>query len=439
MDTSTALKTIPESPGVYIYKDKDGQVIYVGKGINLARRVRQYFTDSDAVGEKTKLLVSQIAAIKTIPTMNEFDALLLEAKLIRQYLPKYNVIARDDKSPLYIQLTLKELLPRVLFVRRPAKPVKIGLFGPFQSARVVRDLMRGLRRVIPYCTQKQRNGRPCFYTHLGLCSPCPSAITIMPDGEEKRFLVHQYRKNIFRLRDMLSGKGNRILLELEKEMKQAAIRNDFEKAAMIRNQLAGLSSMLQKHYDPTFYMEGAGAEDIFEKESTQLIRALSHVYLNLSSLDRIECIDISNLGGKQATGSLVVLTHGQPDKGQYRKFRIRIHPPAGGPNDVAMIAEVLTRRLDHREWNMPDLLVIDGGKGQVGSALNVLKERGVFIPVIGLAKRREEIIVPKEDAFGTIHLPLTSPGLHLLERIRDEAHRFAISYHRLLRKKNSFV
>ncbi len=468
MDPHTALETLPQSPGVYIYKDKRNNVIYVGKGVNLKKRVMQYFARDDAVGEKTRQLVSQIADIVTIQTMNEFDALLLEAKLIREYLPKYNVISRDDKSPLFVHLTLEENLPRVLFVRRPKTPAKGAIFGPFQSAFVVRDLLRSLRRIVPYCTAKQRNGKPCFYTHLGLCNPCPSVIAKLPDGDKKRELTRGYRKNIFILRDILSGKGNHILSQLQKEMKQAAGQNDFEKAAILRNQLQHLAYMLQKHYEPGLYLEGEGAEDIFAKEERELTRVLTPVYPNLSSLHRVECVDISNLGGKQAVGSLVVLVDGKPDSSEYRKFKIRM---PNTPNDVAMVAEVVGRRLKHTRWPYPDLLVIDGGKGQVGMAIRVLRERNVAIPVIGLAKRREEIIVPKlrslsfprrresihavqnptmdpglrrddnrqssEFEFVAIRLPLTSPGLHLLERIRDEAHRFAITYHRLLRRKQS--
>ncbi len=157
-----------------------------------------------------------------------------------------------------------------------------------------------------------------------------------------------------------------------------------------------------------------------------------------ASLDRIECIDISNLGGKQATGSLVVLTHGQPDKGQYRKFRIRIHPPAGGPNDVAMIAEVLTRRLDHREWNMPDLLVIDGGKGQLSAVLEVMKEAGVdSIPCASIAKENEAIFLP--GVAEPILLPPHSAALYFLQRVRDEAHRFALGYYHKVRRRESFA
>ncbi len=438
MDIVQTVKQIPQTPGVYIYRDKEGQVIYVGKGINLKKRVTQYFTRDDAVGEKTRLLVSKITDIETITTVNEFDALLLEAKLIKQYLPKYNVIARDDKSPLYVRLTIKENLPRILFIRRPSKEdsSRAATFGPFQSAFAVRDLLRSLRRIVPYCTQKVRNGRPCFYTHLGLCNPCPSVVATMPEGEKKRTRIRQYRRNIFRLRDILSGKGSTILLELTKEMKWSAAHNDFEKAASLRNQLTGLVRLLQKHYDPTVYMEGEGVEDIFEKENTELIRVLSQVYPQLAKLNRIECIDISNLGGREAVGSMVVLVHGQPDPSQYRKFRIRM---PNRPNDVAMIAEITNRRLNHPEWPYPNLLVIDGGKGQVGSALAVLQNRNISIPLIGLAKRREEIIAPKNGGFATIRLPLTSPGLHLLERIRDEAHRFALTYHRLLRRKTSLV
>jgi excinuclease ABC subunit C len=288
-----------------------------------------------------------------------------------------------------------------------------AVFGPFQSATMVRSILRQLRHTIPYCTQKKRTEKPCFYSHIGLCNPCPSAA-----GTDKRV----YRRNIYRLKNILSGKSDTVIRDLEKDMKTAAHENRFEDAAALRNHIQNLHEMLAKKYDPMLYMNSHSAvEDIYANE----LAALSAM-LGIPVLNRIECIDISNTAGQYATGSLVILTDGRPDTSQYRRFRIRRE---NAPNDTAMIAEVVTRRFSHSEWPKPDLLVIDGGKGQVRAAQNAP------VPVIGLAKRFEEIIVPQGADWKIIRIPYTSAALHVLERIRDEAHRFAITYHRLLRKK----
>jgi excinuclease ABC subunit C len=417
------IKNLPHLPGVYIYRDRTDTIIYIGKAKDLKRRVSQYFQRDDAVGPKTQILVSQIASIRTIQTASEFDALILEAKLIHDNSPKYNVVLKDDKSPLYILLTLSEPLPHVITMRRSDLPKKMqrvdALFGPFQSAGVVRSLLRHIRHIVPYCTQKRRNGRQCFYAHIGLCDPCPS---------DKHTDPAAYRKNIFRLKNILSGKSNMVMKELEKDMKQAASENRFEDAAKLRSHIQNLYGILSKKYDPLLYMSSdAAAEDIYAAE----LSALGGV-LHINKLDRIECFDISNTGGKNATGSMVVLLNGRKDTGQYKRFRIRMQ---NTPNDFAMMAEVIKRRFTHPEWGKPDLIVIDGGKGQLHSVKDLVPD----IPVIGLAKRFEEIIIPMpHNAWKTVRLDLTSPAIHVLQRIRDEAHRFAITYHRLLRK-NKFI
>ncbi len=416
------IKTIAHAPGVYLYRDRADVIIYIGKAKDLRKRVGQYWS-RDAAGPKTQRLVSQIARIETVETASEFDALLLEAALIRKHSPKYNVVLKDDKSPLYILLTLSEKLPRVKLLRRSDLPKKIPakdvLFGPFQSAAVVRSLMRQLRRITPYCTQKRRTGKPCFYYHLGLCDPCPSDAKTNPGD---------YRKNILRIKRILSGRAADVIHDLEKDMKAAARRRAFEEAARLRNHTQNLYRLLSKRYDPMLYIQSdAAAMDIYRNELEDLSRALG-----IPRLSRIECFDISNTGGAQATGSMVVLTDGKKDTAEYKRFRIRMHRPAGKPNDVAMIAEVIGRRMTHPEWGTADLIVVDGGKPQVAAA----KPFAGSIPVVGIAKRLEELIVPLPDGrWKILRLGLTSPGLHVVERIRDEAHRFALSYHRLLRKK----
>ncbi len=401
---------ITTRPGVYLYSDKNGNIIYVGKAKNLRNRVKQYVTGSNAVGEKTSLLVSQIASIKTIPTDSEFDALLLEATLIRKYLPKYNAIARDDKSPLYITITFDEPLPRILFTRKRVleQHKRRAIFGPFQSGRVARLLMQSVRKIIPYCTQQHRDGRPCFYTHLGLCNPCPSSINT-------KKLASVYRSNLQKIALLLSGRARRVRIILEKKMHECGDRLAFEEAGEYKKQLDALHILLTHTFDP----------DMYTDRTSERLTDLSRI-LRLPSLHRIECIDISTLQGEWATGSLVVFTDGIPDTSEYRRFRIK---SAGKPNDVGMMAEVVKRRFAHEEWPKPDLLVVDGGKAQVSMASGIIRD----IPIIGLAKRYEEIVVPYGDEFKLIRLSPASPALQLVEHIRDEAHRFAKRYHTMLR------
>lgn len=434
--TKSLIARFSQSPGVYLFKDASGRVIYVGKAKNLQKRLRQYFERGDALGEKTLFLVPQISGIETVKTISELDALLLEARLIHDHNPKYNSIAKDDKSPLYVAITFDEQLPRVLFVRKPdiaRAPPKRVFFGPFQSSHTVRMILRQLRSVTPYCSQKKRDGKPCFYTHLGLCNPCASMIAKMQESPKRETLVRSYRKSLYRLRALLSGKSAPIIKELTREMQAYAKQRLFEEAANKRNQISRLRELGTTRYDPYLYMEQATfLEHMIDEEQQKLRDCLRPYYPHITLLSRIECIDVSNISGTHATGSVVVFTGGVADTAQYRKFHIRTKKT---PNDVAMIQEIITRRFRHPEWPFPNLLVIDGGKPQTHAAAEALIRLDITMPVIGLAKRYEEIIIPRSKGFAVIVLPLTSPALQLIQRIRDEAHRFALSYHRLLRRK----
>jgi len=432
------LKSLPHEPGVYLYHDSADEVIYVGKAVDLSRRVKQYFQRDDAVGEKTKRLVSEIARIEIIPVTSEFDALLLEAKLIRAYMPKYNVISRDDKSPLYVGLTLSEPLPHIHFLRKGQLPAVTAhkenvIYGPFQSAHALRILLRQIRYAVPYCIQKERTGRPCFYTHLGLCSPCPSYIAKVTDPEERKRLTKIYRKNMYQLKAIFDGKTTDVRNRYETEMRDAAHELRFEDAEEMKKRIDTLYSISEFRYDPAIFLE-RGVHDVYGEELDELLAVLHRFYPAITNLTRIECFDMSQLFGTSAVGSMVVLTEGKPNTNEYRRFRIRA---IGTISDTGMMREVLTRRFKHREWQYPKFLLIDGGKPQLTIAGDVLRELDLHIPYGGLAKRQEELIIPVTEGYKTVRLPLSGKAIKVLQRVRDEAHRFAISYHRLLRAKKT--
>ncbi len=399
---------IPHKPGVYVYKNKKTQVIYVGKAIDLYHRVASYFSKSDR-GVKTAALVTQIAALETIIVQSELEALILEANLIKKYLPEFNVRLTDDKDYLYIKIT-KEEFPKVITARKHELEGSLKYFGPFPSSRTVRDTLKVLRRVFPWCNGGKR--RACFYYHLGLCpGVCVGIISKVP-----------YRKKITRLSKLLEGKKDQLVGELTKGMEKASKQQDFEEAGRIKKTLEGIAYLTQPNRTKS-YLENPNFLE------NQRILALEELQKALKLKDiphRIEGYDISNIQGQEATGSMVVLTEGEIDKSQYRKFKI--HPPAGGlvrPNDVGMHKEMMQRRLKHSEWTTADLMIIDGGLGQVRAV-----DSG--IPIFGLSKRMEWLYKPD----GTIiKLPKSSLALRLVQQLRDEAHRFAITYHRKLHQK----
>ena len=434
VDFQKKIRTLPTTPGVYIYKDSAGNVIYVGKAVNLRRRVKQYFEKKETLSPKTQQLVDMIAHIAITPTITEFDALLLEATLIQKHQPKYNMIAKDDKSPIYIQVPIHEPMPRITLARKPNgnSTKKIFYAGPFQSTRVAKSILRSIRRCIPFCMQKIRNGKPCFYTHLGLCNPCPSAIEKYPKTAKKQD-IQLYRKNIFRVISIVKGRILPIIKELTIEMEALSNTEQFEKAAIIRDRIEHMKKLLQTHFDPELYMHDMVAiGETIERESADLHDVLIKAYPNLPEIHKIECIDISNTAGTLPVGSLVVMEKGIIDRAKYRRFTIN---DSIGPNDTAMIHEVVTRRLKHTEWPYPDLLLIDGGKGQVKAAQLALQTADVSIPVVGLAKRYESIVLPIENTLTLIHIQNDRPAIRLLARIRDESHRFAITFHKLKRAK----
>lgn len=425
---------IPHKPGVYQYKNKAGKVIYVGKAIDLYHRVASYFSKSYH-DPKTSALVSEIASVETIIVESELEALILEANLIKKYLPQFNIRLTDDKDYLYIKIT-KEDFPKILTARKQDLGGSLRYFGPFPSSRVVQATLKNLRRVFPWCSGKgyrasfldtaTRSGsiaktrfRPCFYYHLG---QCPGACI----GEISK---ENYRKIINRFSKFMEGKVSQLVDELIMEMNQSSENQNFEEAAKIKRTLGGIGYLTQANRVHV-YLENP---NFLEDQRTKALEQLQES-LGLSKIpERIEGYDISNIQGQEAVASMVVLTDGEIDKSQYRKFKMFI---SGKPNDYAMHQETIRRRMKHPEWKTPDMLLVDGGKGQVSAVYEQVQKTGPEefknIPIFGIAKRMEWLYTPDGRE---IKLPKSNRGLQLLQRLRDESHRFAITYHRKLHRK----
>lgn len=394
----------------------------MGKAKNLKNRVSSYFLDN-LILEKTKVLVSQIHKIKIIIVESELESLLLEAFYIKKWKPRYNRRLTDGKSYPLIRVTIKDTYPKVLVARRNEDKNSL-YFGPYPSSKDVRMVLKLLRRIFPFQNVLHHPKRSCLYYHLQLC-PCPEVF-------DSKILRKIYRRNIKHVIQFLEGKTKQVIKELEKERDTASKNEDFEEAEALQKQINAIVYITSPIHKPFEYELNPNlAIDLRTKELNDLKRHLKGVNIKVTELNRIECFDISNISGKFSVGSMVVFTNGEKDNSQYRRFRIR--KTTGIPNDFAAMQEVLQRRLKHPEWQSPDLIIVDGGKGQISATQKALKETNMNIPLVGLAKR-EEIIITSD--FKEIKLPKDSEALHLIMRIRDEAHRFAITYHKKLRYRS---
>lgn len=543
------LQHLPEQPGVYLMKNTEGQVIYVGKARVLKNRVRSYFQASANQTEKVRAMVEQIADLEYIITDTEIDALMLECNLIKKYRPRYNVLLKDDKHYPYIKVTVQEQYPRVLYVRKVEQD-GARYFGPYVQAGAVKETLQMLKRLFPLRTcpgsSPAQRDRPCLEFHIRRCpGPCSGEIS-----------QEQYRQTVDEVLLFLEGKYGQLIRQLQQEMNIAAEKWDFERAARLRDQIKALEVLGEKQKMLTpdggdrdvlavargiqetcgvillirhgtmlgrevFFLgdtQGYSREEIMaalvkqyysqarfipaevilaeelpaeekdvitdwlqarrgkkvkllfprrgeKKELTEMAHknALKELELKEAALlqeqekreqglqelaealdlpappRRIECYDISNTQGTESVGSMVVLLEGKPEPAAYRRFKIKT---VTGPDDFASMAEVLRRRLerarkgDEKFAQLPDLLIIDGGKGQLGAARRVMEELGFgHIPTFGLAKEEEWLFAPHRSE--PIILPRQSQGLYLLQRIRDEAHRFALTYHRKLRTQRN--
>lgn len=394
----------------------------MGKALNLKKRVSSYFLNKD-LGEKTTLLVSQIHSIKIIGVSSEIEAFLLEERLVKKYKPKYNIKLSDGKSFPSIKITIKDEYPKVLTVRKQINDGSI-YFGPYTNATSLKKVLKIIRGIFPYQSVINHPNSLCLYHHLGLC-PCPSVT------KDKK-----YKKTIKHIISFLNGKTKKIIKESAKERDNYSKRQDFENAKLIQDKIDSINFVTSPIYKPFEYEENPNLRlDIIKNELKSLKKVLNDNNVSVNNLDRIECYDISNISGKYATGSMVVFSNGEKDTSSYRRFKIKRFYK-NKPNDFAMMQEMLERRFKRKDWQMPSLVVIDGGKGQVSAVKEVFKILNTNIPLIGLAKKEETIISP---ALKEIILSKKSKELQLIMRIRDEAHRFAISYHRKLRSKSMFL
>jgi excinuclease ABC subunit C len=553
------LDALPTKPGVYLMKDAEGTILYVGKAVNLRARVRSYFHASAGHTPKVQRLVFSMADLDFIVTASELEALILESTLIKRHKPRYNVRLKDDKRYPYIKVTWQEDFPKVLVVRRMERD-GARYFGPFTASWAVQQTLQTLRRVFPYLTCNRtitgQDTRACLYLDIGKClGPCIGAVD--KDG---------YRAMIDGLCRFLEGRSDEIVADLEARMGTAAAQLDFEQAALFRDQLSAIqrvierqkivsaamanqdviafaradgdacvqvffirhgrligreyfvldgtaeesdneivASFVKQFYDEAAYVppeillpheidealviqewlrsrrgnkvllkvprrgQKRGLVDMAAENAAETLNhlraqwlvdegkqaaALAELQENLaleSPPNRIECYDISTTQGAATTGSMVVFVKGVPRKSDYRRFKIRT---VEGSDDYASMREMLRRRFRRiteppaeeapgakkSSWDLvPDLLVVDGGKGQLNVALEVLDEFGLGdqVPAVGLAKEEEEIwIAGRSDP---VRLSRVSEGLYLMQRIRDEAHRFAITYHRRLRRKQTVI
>ena len=536
------LNNIPHNPGVYIFKDAAGDILYIGKANNLKNRVNQYFHNEGDGRLQIPFLMRGVCDLDYIITDTEVESLLLENNLIKKHRPKYNIKLRDDKNYAFIKIDFDCQIPYISVIRNPdSKNAKY--FGPYSSAQKVRDTLQLLRKIFPYCSNKEVGTRPCFYYYLHRCPGVCVGIVSIED--------YKYQ-TIRKIQLFLAGNISEIKKQISGQMKNASHARQFERAAGLRDQLRSLE-VIEEHQkaiftervnwdfisqwttaDKTtvnvfairggrlidrknFVLDNAGntseteiiaafletyysdasdqpreifvqalpedtglitklfaktvsfsvpkkgkkaelielgqknAREYFETWSMTQGTELSRTMIAAQELakvlglpeapHRIECFDISNIQGTNSVASMVVFEEAIPKKSEYRKFKIKMED---GPNDFGMMREALSRRFSSRHteaaatknWALPDLLVIDGGKGQLGVAVEVLAACSLQIPVIGLAKREEEIFLP--GAADPIVLPKSDYALQLLQRIRDEAHRFGITFHKNLRSKAAY-
>lgn len=452
------LKTLPATPGVYFHKSKTGEIIYVGKAAVLKNRVRQYFQSKKDFDLKTLALVSEIDDTDWLETESEVDALFLESEMVKRYMPRYNILLRDDKSQLFIRIDMKSEWPTVSFTRNPADD-GADYYGPYFNGYAIKKALRYLRKVFPYYTKQPSEPRKVdLDVHLGLSPPLDMSSS-------------EYKTILRKLVQYFQGGRLKLVSEIEKDMKVAAKAQQFEEAARHRNRLNNLRELQHRIM--------FGDREFLDISKDHALHELAALLSLEKTPARIEGYDISHMSGTNVVASMVVFTNGVSDRAAYRKFKMTNQRN----DDTGNIKEVIQRRFkptNAKSWGMPDLLLIDGGKGQLGAAIEALNEYSLTVPVISIAKRQEEIIIAKVGSHidtanlfalrdakqeGTyvyeegnylmvnLHADQLNASGHsknlrggsqtnaysdvtmLFQRIRDESHRFAVSYHTVLKRQ----
>lgn len=410
-------KELPTSPGVYFFCGKKGEILYIGKATNLRSRVAQYFSGHDSRGERIMRMTSQAETLSYIPTETVLEAVIVEANSIKKFQPRYNIELRDDKSFSFIGIT-KETFPRCIFLRekdifkketsktlffssRNNTLVFQKVYGPYTSRYQAEIVLKIVRKIFPFHSVTQKTEKGCLHYQIGLC-PGPYNDTITRQ---------EYKRNIQNIRYVLEGKKKRLLIKLEREMKQYAKEHEYEKATKRRDEIFALQHI----------------QDI------ALLTKEKNTFSSEYSKMRLECYDISHISGKNPVASMVVFEDGELRPQEYRKFSIQ---GVSGIDDVGMMREVLARRFRHKEWSFPDAVILDGGKGHLSMAEQLFQNLGITVPLMAVAKGPTR---KKVDLHISIQFPpveKTYKDKDLLEKLREEAHRFAITFHRKQRSRS---
>jgi len=444
MEIKKQLKNLSTASGVYLFRDPKQQILYIGKAVNLRNRVRSHFNNP-------KLWINQVAKIETRPTNSEIAALILESQLIKKHRPPYNVQWKDDKNYFYVAITQEEW-PRVYITHQPqtidglqqtanskrtsrkqSAVSREQFIGPFVDGNALKSTLRVLRKIFPFRSCKTMPQHPCLQYYLERCvAPCKIKNQISNIKNTKEYL-----HNITAIIKILNGESPTLVSRFKKEMRVASTELNFEQAGKIRDQITGLEKVL------------AHSQIIKPLLNKNILRTKNY-QLKTDWHGRVEAYDISNISGELAVGSMIVFENGQPKKSDYRRFKIRT---VRGANDIAMIKEVLQRRFKHPEWPWPDIILIDGGLAQLNAAIEIIQHAPTLpLPlnaeggklktknyqlktrVFSLAKKQEKLYNNKNHS--PIPLAKLKPEVgFLIQRIRNEAHRFALNYHRQLRKK----
>ena len=405
------LKTLPRSPGVYFHKSASGEIIYVGKAAVLKNRVRQYFQSQRDMDVKTRALVAEIDDTDWVETESEIDALFLESEMVKRYMPRYNILLRDDKSQTYVRIDMKSEWPHVSFTRNPADD-GADYFGPYYNGYAIKKALRYLRRVFPYFVKMPDGKGSKLEMQIGLNPD-------MQSGSEA------YKTNLRKLIKYFEGGRKQLIREMERDMKTAAGLHDFERAAALRNKLRDLAELQRRIM--------FGDREFLDISKDRALSDLTDLLQLEKPPQRIEGYDISHMGGTNVVASMVVFTNGVSDRSEYRKFKMQLQQN----DDYRSMREVITRRLKHlKDWGKPDLVLIDGGMGQLNAVADLLRAENIAF--VGRNKSGNhsrnapvQLVLPEHE----VAVAHDSHLAKLIARIDDESHRFAVSYHTVLKRQ----